>query len=102
MTLQQALAAAARQGLDRLDAQLLLLHALGRPPADRAWLIAHDQDPLAPETGAAYEALCRRRAAGGIAWNCYANEVIPVVSDVLVLDKTCLLRYKQDTRYQYC
>ena len=64
MTLQQALAEAARQGLDRLDAQLLLLHALGRPAGDRAWLIAHDQDPLAPQAAATYEALCRRRAAG--------------------------------------
>ena len=31
MTIAQALAVAARQGLARLDAQLLLLHALGRP-----------------------------------------------------------------------
>ena len=26
-------------GLDRLDSQLLLLHALGRPLSDRAWLL---------------------------------------------------------------
>ena len=46
MNLAQALAGAHALGLDRLDAQLLLLHALGRPAADRAWLIAHDTDPL--------------------------------------------------------
>jgi release factor glutamine methyltransferase len=63
MTLQQALGQAAAQGLARLDAQLLLLHVLRRP-GDRAWLVAHDQDALAPQDQAQYEALCARRAAG--------------------------------------
>jgi release factor glutamine methyltransferase len=34
------------QGLDRLDAQLLLLHALHLPETDRAWLLVHDADAL--------------------------------------------------------
>ncbi|MGJ7529553.1 peptide chain release factor N(5)-glutamine methyltransferase [Variovorax sp. GB1P17] len=45
-TVAQALAAAVALGIDRLDAQLLLLHALGRAPHDRAWLLAHDTDTL--------------------------------------------------------
>ena len=63
MTLAQALAAAAALGLARLDAQLLLLHALGRDLADRAWLLAHDTDLVPAPTQAAYRALCERRAA---------------------------------------
>lgn len=64
MTLAQALARAATLGLARLDAQLLLLHALGRGPGERAWLLAHDTDELPAASGAAYEVLCTRRAAG--------------------------------------
>lgn len=60
-TVRQALAAAQARGLDRLDAQLLLGHLLGRP---RTWLIAHDGDTLPGALAAAYEALCARRAAG--------------------------------------
>ena len=62
MTLQQALAQ--QGGLARIDAQMLLLHALGRDTNDRAWLIAHDGDVLEPAIQAAFEALCTRRAAG--------------------------------------
>ncbi|MDB5849221.1 MAG: modification methylase, HemK family, partial [Rhodoferax sp.] len=40
MTVVQALNEAMARGLDRLDAQLLLLHALGRSPGDRGWLLA--------------------------------------------------------------
>lgn len=64
MTLAQALAAAAALGLDRLDAQLLLLHVLDRPAADRAWLLAHDGEELAPADAQAYQQLCARRVAG--------------------------------------
>lgn len=63
MTLQQSLQQAAALGLARLDAQLLLLHVLGRP-GDRGWLIAHDQDVLAPQFLEQFEFLCCRRAAG--------------------------------------
>ncbi|MBL0422839.1 peptide chain release factor N(5)-glutamine methyltransferase [Ramlibacter sp. AW1] len=55
---------AATRGVDRLDAQLLLLRALGRDPQDRAWLIAHDGDPVAAPAHAAFEALCARRSRG--------------------------------------
>ncbi|MFT3719825.1 peptide chain release factor N(5)-glutamine methyltransferase [Pseudorhodoferax sp.] len=64
MTLADALAAAAAQGLARLDAQLLLLHALGRDPLDRAWLLAHDADALDPAAAQHFQALCARRRAG--------------------------------------
>lgn len=64
MNLAGALDSARTLGLDRLDAQLLLLHALGRPSADRAWLIAHDTDALDDATARVFDALCRRRAAG--------------------------------------
>ncbi|MDQ7954876.1 MAG: peptide chain release factor N(5)-glutamine methyltransferase [Pseudomonadota bacterium] len=63
-TLQQALRDAAARGLDRLDAQILLLHALGRPAHERAWLLAHDTDPLPAAAAADFAALCGRRAAG--------------------------------------
>ena len=65
MEIRQALAAAcATLGLARLDAQLLLLHALGRPQHDRAWLLAHDGDTLDPATETRYRELTRMRAAG--------------------------------------
>lgn len=60
-TLAAALAQARALGLERLDAQLLLGHLLGRP---RGWLIAHDGDLLDAELALRYAALCARRAAG--------------------------------------
>jgi release factor glutamine methyltransferase len=63
MTVAQALAQAAALGLARLDAQLLLLHVLGRPVSGRAWLLAHDADTVDQEAGAAFMDLCQRRAA---------------------------------------
>jgi release factor glutamine methyltransferase len=64
MMLTQALRAAQTLGIDRLDAQLLLLHVLGRPAHDRAWLLAHDTDALADAAQAKLMALATRRAAG--------------------------------------
>ncbi len=63
-TCAQALAAARVLGLDRLDAQLLLLHALDRPDSDRGWLLAHDGDALSPEASDRFRQLSLRRAAG--------------------------------------
>jgi release factor glutamine methyltransferase len=63
-TLRCALAAAQALGLDRLDAQLLLLHVLGRPDSDRGWLLAHDGDGLPAVAADRLRALCLRRAAG--------------------------------------
>ena len=64
LTCQQALQMAHTLGLDRLDAQLLLLHALGRPDTDRAWLLAHDDDALAEPGANAFQQFVLRRAAG--------------------------------------
>jgi release factor glutamine methyltransferase len=64
MNVTQALAGAAALGLERLDAQLLLLHALGRSETDRGWLLAHDTDEIAAGVQEAYAAACRRRAKG--------------------------------------
>ena len=63
-TIRDALCAAQHGGLARIDAQMLLLHALGRSPHDRAWLIAHDTDALPAIKQARYAALCQRRAQG--------------------------------------
>ncbi len=60
----QAIVTACSLGLDRLDAQLLLLHVLGKPHGERAWLIAHDRDPLQPEVSEGFHLLCQRRAGG--------------------------------------
>ena len=61
-TVREALEHARAAGLARLDAQLLLLHALGRSRDDRAWLIAHDGDALDAVTMLRYQALCGQRA----------------------------------------
>jgi release factor glutamine methyltransferase len=63
-TLAQSLARAQAQGLERIDAQLLHLFALGRAPQERAWLIAHDNDPLDEATLARLEPLLQRRLVG--------------------------------------
>ena len=46
LTVAQAQQHCTALGLATLDAQLLLLHALGRAPHERAWLLAHDTDAL--------------------------------------------------------
>lgn len=63
-TLRQVVADASARlgGVDaRHEAELLLLHVLGRP---RSWLFAHATDPLAANDQAAFEALLARRVAG--------------------------------------
>ena len=64
MTLAESLRQAQALGLARLDAQLLHLHALGRAPHERAWLLAHDQDTLDAACLARLQPLLARRAAG--------------------------------------
>lgn len=56
-----ALQLAQAMGLDRLDAQLLLGHALQR---NRAWLISHDDAPLAAEVAERLLQQFRQRADG--------------------------------------
>jgi release factor glutamine methyltransferase len=53
--------ASVRFDMPRLEAELLLAHALG---VDRAWLFAHADDVVAPVQGVAFEALLARRDAG--------------------------------------
>jgi release factor glutamine methyltransferase len=58
------LQSAAASGVDRLDAQLLLLHALGKTQAERAWLITHDDEALSVSAALAFNAFCQRRLSG--------------------------------------
>lgn len=59
-----ALQEAARGGVQRLEAQLLLLHALGRTAQERAWLVAHDDETLSINSEQAWQAALARRLAG--------------------------------------
>lgn len=59
--LADALLRAAAARIGRIDAEPLLLHALGR---DRAWLFAHGRDPVAAAAVAEFERLVTRREAG--------------------------------------
>jgi release factor glutamine methyltransferase len=61
LTVAQASAWAQTLGLPRLDAQVLLLHALGRAPHDRAWLLAHSDDALDAATQATFATNTQRR-----------------------------------------
>lgn len=67
-SIAQALSAARSTGLERLDSQLLLLHALGTPAAElstrRSWLLAHDAEPLPPQALERFELAVQRRLRG--------------------------------------
>ena len=58
--IQQAL----KQGLARVDAQILLLHAMARPLHDRAWLLAHDTDLLTEAQQHNWDQALHRRLKG--------------------------------------
>ncbi len=58
---RETLAAASARLGERLDAELLLLHLLGKP---RSWLLAHDRDTLPDSVRHAYAALVERRLGG--------------------------------------
>jgi release factor glutamine methyltransferase len=58
--MQQAL----KQALARVDAQILLLHALARPLHDRAWLLAHDTDLLTEGQQHQWDQALQRRLQG--------------------------------------
>lgn len=60
-TVAQALHEARAQGVDRLDAQLLLAAALGQP---RSWLLAHDDAELPAPQRERFAAHCERRTRG--------------------------------------
>ncbi len=63
-SLAQTLSALQARGLDRLDAQMLILHVLGQPATQRGWLLAHDSDPLPPQCATTLEHLVQRRLVG--------------------------------------
>lgn len=62
--LSQTLLALQAQGLERLDAQMLLLHLLDRPVSERAWLLTHDSDLIDGATLQRLQALVKRRQQG--------------------------------------
>jgi release factor glutamine methyltransferase len=62
--LRHALSNLQHDGLDRIDAQMLLLLALQRSPHDRAWLMAHDGDAMDAEAATRLAALVQRRQLG--------------------------------------
>jgi release factor glutamine methyltransferase len=51
-------------GLTRVDAQILLLHAMARPLHDRAWLLAHDTDLLITAQQHSWDQALQRRLQG--------------------------------------
>ena len=61
MNIAQALAHAKTLGLDHLEAQTLLLHALGRDQHDRAWLLQHNTDEPSLGKLEVFNALVQRR-----------------------------------------
>lgn len=91
MTLSQAtvtdvLTEARSAGIDRIDAQLLLCHALGRP---RSWLVAHgDAVPDGPQLAWVRDGL-RRRCSGEplayiLGWQEFHGLLLAVDNGVLV------------------
>lgn len=60
-TVREALARARALGVERLDAHGLIGHVLQR---NRAWVLAHEDDPLDEHRATALAALIDRRAAG--------------------------------------
>ena len=64
LSIGQTLRSAQASGLDRLDAQLLLLFALGKPADARAWLLAHDDDALPAKIASLFRSFSLRRASG--------------------------------------
>jgi release factor glutamine methyltransferase len=63
ISITQAIQAAQSLGLERLEAQLLALHVLGRRPEERAWLLAHSDEAMPEGARLQLQALAQRRAA---------------------------------------
>jgi release factor glutamine methyltransferase len=61
LTVAQAAAWAQTLGLPRLEVHVLLLHAMGRAPHDRAWLLAHGDDALNVDTQHTFTSHIQRR-----------------------------------------
>ncbi|HRL95652.1 MAG TPA: peptide chain release factor N(5)-glutamine methyltransferase [Comamonas denitrificans] len=87
LTIAQALRQAQQAGLERIDAQLLLLHLLGHN--SRAWLLTHDDQLLTPAQAQQYAALCAQRLdAVPVAYLTGCKEFfgLPLQVDARVLD----------------
>jgi len=100
LQLRVALQALQNKGLDRLDAQMLLLHALGQSTSNRAWLMSHDTDELTNDQQQTLDGLIQRRLAGEpVAYLVGRKEFfglnLTVTSDVLVPrpDTECLVEW---------
>jgi release factor glutamine methyltransferase len=98
--IKNALQATLNQGLDRLDAQMLLLHALGQSVNDRAWLMSHDTDELTMAQQELFTSLIQRRMDGEpVAYITGSKEFfglnLAVNTDVLVPrpDTECLVEW---------
>jgi release factor glutamine methyltransferase len=88
-TVQAALHWALQQGVTRLEAQVLLLHSVGRALHDRAWLLSHSCDTLAPQQNFAFQAqVTRRLAHEPVAYITGQKEFfgLPLLVDARVLD----------------
>ena len=73
-------------GLPRLEARILLEHALHKP---RAWLLAHDTEAIDPQAAAQFLTLCAERRQGKpiaqlIGYREFMNYRFMVTSDVLI------------------
>lgn len=95
-----ALQAMQHRGLERLDAQILLLHLLQKPTNERAWLMSHDTDVLTPLQQQTLEGLVSRRLGGEPVAYITGNKEFfglnfAVTSDVLVPrpDTECLVEW---------
>lgn len=63
-TVGHALQSAMALGVARLEAQLLLLHALGRTVQERAWLLAHGEEALSIAAQQIWQEALARRMGG--------------------------------------
>lgn len=61
ISVHQALAEAQNEGLPRLEAQILLLHAMGRDLHDRTWLLTHSDETLNEQLHQTFCAFTARR-----------------------------------------
>ncbi len=98
--IKNALQATLDKGLDRLDAQMLLLHALGQPTNNRAWLMSHDTDELTLAQQQTFKSFIQRRIDGEpVAYITGSKEFfglnLAVNADVLVPrpDTECLVEW---------
>jgi release factor glutamine methyltransferase len=63
-TVQEALLRAQKHGIAKVDARMLLLHILGKPTSNMAWLVSNDNNPINAKQADAYGEVCARRRAG--------------------------------------